>query len=72
MSHIEDASTLDVTWWKSSRSDTGAQCVEFGVVDDEVVAVRDSKRPAGPALRLSREQVRGFVAAVKSDGWEHM
>ncbi|MEV5673524.1 MULTISPECIES: DUF397 domain-containing protein [Streptomyces] len=62
---IADASTLDVAWWKSSRSDTGAQCVEFGIVDDQSVAVRDSKHPTGPALLLSREQVAGFVAAAR-------
>ncbi|MFG2527151.1 DUF397 domain-containing protein [Streptomyces sp. NPDC048516] len=64
MSHIDDASTLAGDWWKSSRSDTGAQCVEFGIIDGESVAVRDSKIPNGPALLLSRAQVAGFVEAV--------
>ncbi|GAB2920283.1 DUF397 domain-containing protein [Streptomyces mayteni] len=72
MSHIEDASTLAVAWWKSSRSDTGAQCVELGVVDDEIVAVRDSKAPTGPALLLSRGQVRDLVAVVTSGRWDEV
>ncbi|MCX5161859.1 DUF397 domain-containing protein [Streptomyces sp. NBC_00264] len=65
MAHIDDSSTLPVTWWKSSASGTQSDCVEFGIVDDQLVAVRDSKRPTGPALLLNREQVAGLVAAVR-------
>ncbi|MFI0736400.1 DUF397 domain-containing protein [Streptomyces sp. NPDC021225] len=67
MSHIQDASTLAVAWWKSSRSDTGAQCVEFGIVNDELVAVRDSKNPAGPALLIRRGAAKDFVTALSSE-----
>lgn len=66
MSHVDDASALPVTWWKSSYSDTGAQCVECGIVDDQTIAVRDSKNPNGPALLLTREQHAGLVSAVAS------
>jgi hypothetical protein len=66
MSHVDDASTLPVTWWKSSFSDAGAQCVECGIVDDDTVAIRDSKDPHGPALMLTREQLSAFVSAVAS------
>ncbi|WP_028810813.1 DUF397 domain-containing protein [Streptomyces flavidovirens] len=68
MSHIADASTLRVTWWKSSRSDTGAQCVECGIVDAErqVVAVRDSKSPSGPALLFGYAAVGDLVGALRS------
>ncbi|MBP0456263.1 DUF397 domain-containing protein [Streptomyces montanisoli] len=65
MNHIEDASTLAVAWWKSSASGTQSDCVEFGVVDDQSVAVRDSKNPTGPALLLTREQAVGFVSAAR-------
>lgn len=64
MNHIADASTLAVTWWKSTYSDTTAQCVECGLVDADTVAVRDSKAPTGPALLLSRTQLSAFVGAV--------
>ncbi|MFE4205349.1 DUF397 domain-containing protein [Streptomyces goshikiensis] len=70
MTHIEDASTLAVTWWKSSRSDTGAQCVECGIVDAgrQMVAVRDSKAPAGPALLFSFDALGALVDGIKSRG----
>jgi hypothetical protein len=66
MSHIDNASKLAVTWWKSSASGTASDCVEFGIVDTAIVAVRDSKNPTGPALLLRRGQVRGLVAAIRS------
>ncbi|MGW6454884.1 DUF397 domain-containing protein [Streptomyces sp. NPDC055078] len=65
MSHTDDASTLPVTWWKSSRSDTGAQCVEFGIVNERVIAVRDSKYPTGPALLFHRTGAQMFVDALR-------
>lgn len=67
MSQIDDASTLAVTWWKSSRSDTGAQCIECGIVDngEQVVAVRDSKNPAGPALVFSYAALGSLVDALR-------
>lgn len=64
MNHVDDASTLPLTWWKSSFSDAGAQCVECAIVDHATMAVRDSKAPHGPALLLTREQLTGFISAV--------
>ncbi|MER5970536.1 DUF397 domain-containing protein [Streptomyces sp. NPDC002055] len=71
MNHSEDASTLPVEWWKSSASGAQSDCVEFGIVDPDTVAVRDSKDPSGPALLLSREQVAGLVAAVRGGRFDH-
>jgi hypothetical protein len=34
-------------WRKSSKSDTGANCVE---VRNDLAAIRDSKNPDGPVL----------------------
>ncbi|GAA2597962.1 DUF397 domain-containing protein [Streptomyces axinellae] len=65
-SHVGDASALPVTWWKSSRSNTGAQCVECGIVSPGTIAVRDSKNPHGPALLLTRQQMSALVTAAAS------
>lgn len=64
MSHVNDASTLPVTWWKSTYSDTGAQCVECGIVSPTTIAVRDSKDPHGPALLFSATALTTFVNGV--------
>lgn len=49
-------------WRKSSKSNTGANCVE---VRNDLAAVRDSKNPDGPALRVDLAQ---FLAAVRDGG----
>ncbi|WP_069817365.1 DUF397 domain-containing protein [Streptomyces sp. TP-A0874] len=61
---IDDSSQLAVAWWKSSHS-AQTDCVEFGIVDERAVAVRDSKNPTGPALLLSRGRIASFVSAVR-------
>jgi hypothetical protein len=52
-------------WRKSSRSSgNGGNCVEVADNLPDVVAVRDSKDPAGPVLSFTPATWRGFVAAV--------
>lgn len=70
MNHVNDASALAVAWWKSSHSGAQGDCVEVGIVDEQAVAVRDSKDPAGPALLLTHDQLAGLVAAVRAGRFE--
>jgi hypothetical protein len=49
---------MTVKWRKSSMSGSATNCVELA----NTGAVRDSKNPAGPVLRVD---LAGFVAAVK-------
>ncbi|MFD4987532.1 DUF397 domain-containing protein [Streptomyces sp. NPDC058374] len=67
MNQAENAATLPVAWWKSSRSEAGAQCVECAVLDPHhrIAALRDSKAPTGPALLLPYDALNTFVAALK-------
>ena len=52
-------------WVKSTRSGpTGGNCVEVASLGDGRVAVRNSRRPAGPALLFGRAQWAAFVAAI--------
>ena len=50
---------MALRWRRSSYSSSGADCVELA----DGGAVRDSKNPAGPVLRVDP---RRLVAAVKS------
>jgi Domain of unknown function (DUF397) len=53
-------------WRKASYSgDNGGNCVEVARNLPGVVAVRDSKNPAGPALVFTRDDWAAFTAAIK-------
>ncbi|WP_306208983.1 DUF397 domain-containing protein [Actinoplanes sp. RD1] len=54
-------------WHKSTRSGSnGGDCVEVADNLVDVVAVRDSKDPDGPALVFPKTAWRAFVAGLKA------
>ncbi|MGI5151035.1 DUF397 domain-containing protein [Plantactinospora sp. CA-294935] len=56
-------------WRKSSRSGTsGGNCVEVADNLPGVVAVRDSKDPAGPVLSFGPAAWRAFVGLAARQG----
>lgn len=60
---------MDLThaiWHKSSYSSgNGGACVEVAGDGPEVVAVRDSKDPDGPALVFTPADWSAFIASLK-------
>jgi Domain of unknown function (DUF397) len=55
------------TWRKATYSTgNGGNCVEFASNLPGVVAVRDSKDPAGPALLFAPATWAAFCAGLKS------
>ena len=59
---------IDLTnaaWRKSTRSNDTGNCVEVADNLPGLVAVRDSKDPAGPALAFTPEGWSAFVGGVK-------
>jgi Domain of unknown function (DUF397) len=60
---------MDLTsadWLKSSYSSNGGDCVEVARNLPGVVAVRDSKDPAGPALVFTADGWRAFVSGARA------
>ncbi len=52
-------------WRKSSRSGSGGECVEVANLAGGGQAVRDSKDPAGPALRFTPTEWAAFTAGIR-------
>lgn len=53
-------------WRKSRRSDAESACVEITALNSQVVAVRDSKNPAGPVLTFPARHWRGLLADIRA------
>ena len=53
-------------WRKSSYSGNTGNCVEVAELG-HVIAVRDSKKPDGPALMLSHQAWRQFTSVTPPD-----
>jgi hypothetical protein len=51
-------------WYKSSRSQTGGDCVEIAHLNDGTVGVRDSKNPTGPTLIFTPNEWDTFVSKL--------
>lgn len=58
-------------WRKSSHSGSnGGTCVEVADNMPGVIAVRDSKDPAGPVLAFAPDEWQAFTAGIRSGEFE--
>jgi hypothetical protein len=65
MTNIPNASSSGLTWTKSSFSGGNNDCVEVAHGVAGAMPVRDSKRPAGPALVFDDSAWGVFVDGLK-------
>ncbi|HEY7487873.1 MAG TPA: DUF397 domain-containing protein [Streptosporangiaceae bacterium] len=61
---MDQPDLTNAQWRKSRRSGEQGSCVELARVS-QVIAVRDSKNPGGPALAFSRAAWRAFANTLK-------
>ncbi|MFD0203279.1 MULTISPECIES: DUF397 domain-containing protein [Saccharothrix] len=64
-SRSQQSNCVEVAWRKSSRSQSQSNCVEVAHIG--VGAVRDSKNPAGPVLRVNLTALLATIEAGKFD-----
>jgi hypothetical protein len=57
---------VDAVWRKASFSGAQGNCVELAWPGSDVVAVRNSRDPHGPALFYARADLAAFVAGVRN------
>ncbi|WP_026401028.1 DUF397 domain-containing protein [Actinomadura rifamycini] len=58
---------MTIEWRKSSRSGgmSDNACVELAPLQDDIVAVRDSKDPDGPRLGFARREFGGLLDRIR-------
>ncbi|MFK0295618.1 DUF397 domain-containing protein [Streptomyces sp. NPDC090442] len=52
-------------WFKSSHSGANGDCIEVAHNIQGIVPVRDSKNPAGPALKFQPAAYSAFISDVR-------
>ncbi|RZS44472.1 uncharacterized protein DUF397 [Herbihabitans rhizosphaerae] len=66
MKPVDRASTLPLTWRKSSYSNQGSECVELATTP-QWTAFRDSKNPHGGTIVIAADQWASFRLAVTAN-----
>lgn len=52
--------------WTKSRASAAGNCVELAELNNNDVAMRNSRDPEGPALVFNRDDIRTFVLGARA------
>jgi hypothetical protein len=61
-----------VTWTKSRHSNPHGDCLELAELASGQIAVRNSRRPGGPALVFARAEMAAFIQSVNKGEFDGM
>ena len=59
-------------WRKSQRGDCQGACVEMARIDADIVAIRNSRDPHGPALVCPRAAIVALVGRLRDGEFDHL
>ena len=59
-------------WRKSQRSNSQGACVEMARISAEIVAMRNSRDPQGPALICPRNAIVALVKGLRDGKYDHL
>jgi hypothetical protein len=62
----------DVTWKKSSHSNSQGTCVELAGLPNGDVALRNSRHPDGPALIYTPAEIDAFLRGAKDGEFDNL
>lgn len=59
-------------WRKSRRSNSQGNCVELASLPGGMIAVRNSRHPAGPALIYTRAEIDAFIRGAQDGDFDDL
>lgn len=62
----------NVTWVKSSHSNSQGTCAEFARLPGGRIAMRNSRFPEGPALVYTLAEIQAMLLAAKDGEFDHL
>ncbi|HXD24362.1 MAG TPA: DUF397 domain-containing protein [Propionibacteriaceae bacterium] len=62
----------EVSTWRKASASGSTGCIEVTSLADGGIAVRDSKKPAGPVLSFSRHEWLSFLAGIMSGEFDDL
>jgi hypothetical protein len=59
-------------WRKSRRSNSQGNCVELACLPGEMIAVRNSRHPGGPALIYTQAEIDAFIRGAQDGDFDDL
>ncbi len=61
-----------VRWRKAAASNPSGNCVEMALLPDQLIAMRNSRDPQGPALIYTRDEIAALLAGARAGDFDDL